>query len=198
MMQYKETINNMGNKYNNFSLDSKYYEQLEIIKNTINIYFKNEYNERKCYCKDNINFDIKILKFRLIFTDLEIELDLRQLNNKNIERKCSQLQKEKCKDIIIKSQKSIETKKSNIKIPQNLLDILRRNHELEHGKRKYHTSTKNNQELDKNLALLPQGLETKSTNSYNQLLFNILEKVKLLTVNNNYDSKLVQQEIENN
>jgi len=198
---YVESLISLDHKYKIYiiNLPESYLENANIIWENI---LKDTNN--LCYCKREINVDssYKSFKFNLLFSEFEISLDLFLLINKLDTKICNLDQNLKCKlnkkiDLEGGNKKdNIKTEVTNLKprIPESVLKMLKENAEKARGIRKYHTSTKVNNEI---IEMKESDFKSKENidKKYGDSLFNILKKVKYLT-STPYDPKEVQQLIE--
>jgi len=150
-----------------------------------------------CYCENEIIIDKEYseIKFNLLFSGLEIKIDLFKLFNSIDNKICNSDQNLNCK---IKN-KNIELELNNnmFKSKFNLMDDQLNSKFLSQIKtfgtleRKYHTSTR---AKNKEIEIKESDFQDKEK-KFNNSIFNILEKIKYLT-STPYNSREVQQLIE--
>lgn len=166
-------------------------------------------NGNGCYCENEIIIDKEhsTIKFNLLFSDLEINLNLLKIFNSIENKICNSDQNLSCKvfkkskiekenDITDNSSK-FKTEVDIDKFPEDIRNKLLL-HQKIYGKgvRKYHTSTRTNVNYSSKQIIEMKETDFKDKKNYSESLFNILEKIKHLT-STPYDPKEVQQLIEN-
>lgn len=169
-------------------------------------------NGNGCYCENEIKIDNdhSVIKFNLLFSNLEINLNLLKIFNSIENKICNSDQSLQCKvsnknkDKELEIKKEIEKPKKEMdlnKFPEEIRNKIILNRNLtgattslsleKKNVRKYHTSTRTNNKIIK----MKESDFLDKEKKYNDSLFNILEKIKHLT-STPYEPKDVQQCIE--
>lgn len=167
-----------------------------------------------CYCKTevNLNNDANI-KFNLLFSNLEIKLNLKNIFDSLENKTCNLSNSLKCKT----ENKSILNNKKNKNsidttvLPDSVRNLILSNinkRKNENSKRKFHTSSRINNTRKFHISTRTNNQleiikmkesdfinKDNSEKTYSKSLLNILEKIKYLT-SKSYEKKDVQQLIE--